>query len=147
MTLLLIHAAATLAMFGVILVVQWVHYPLFRHVGTADYPTYQAEHMRRITAIVGPLMGVELVTAGLLAWARPAGVLAGQAWAGLLLVGLIWGTTALVQVPLHTALTDGFDRATHRRLVRTNWVRTVAWGLRAGLVLWMLRRAAGEGAP
>lgn len=143
MTLLLIHAAVTLTMFGVILVVQWVHYPLSRHVGAADYSTYQAEHMRRITAIVGPLMGVELVTAGLLVWTPPAGVFAGQAWAGLLLVGLIWGTTGLVQVPLHAALTDGFDRATHRRLVRTNWVRTVAWGLRAGLVLWMLRRAAG----
>lgn len=143
MTLLLIHAAATLTMFGVILVVQWVHYPLFRHVGTADYPTYQAEHMRRITAIVGPLMGTELVTAGLLVWGPPPAVPGWAAWTGLGLVGVIWATTALVQVPLHAALTDGFDRATHRRLVRTNWGRTVAWGLRAGLVLWMLRRATG----
>ena len=141
MTLLLIHAAATLAMFGVILIVQWVHYPLFRHVGAAGYATYQAEHMRRITWIVGPLMGTELVTAGLLAWTPPPPVPASAAWAGLGLVGVIWGTTALVQVPLHAALTDGFDPAAHRRLVRSNWVRTVAWGLRAALVLWMLARA------
>lgn len=143
MTLLLVHATATLTMFGVILVVQWVHYPLFRHVGTADYPTYQAEHMRRITVIVGPLMSVELVTAGLLVWALPAGVLAWQAWAGLGLVGLIWGTTGLVQVPLHASLANGFDPGAHRRLVRTNWIRTGLWGARAGLVLWMLGRAAG----
>jgi hypothetical protein len=143
MTLLLIHAAATLTMLGVILVVQWVHYPLFRHVGPADYTTYQTEHMRRITAIVGPLMGTELVTAVALAWAPPAGVPAWQAGAGLGLVGLIWGTTGLVQVPLHAALAEGFDPAAHRRLVRTNWVRTAAWGLRAGLVLWMVSRAVG----
>jgi len=141
MALLLVHAAATLAMFGVILVVQWVHYPLFRHVGAADYATYQAEHMRRITWIVGPLMGTELVTAGLLAWGPLSPVPAWAAWAGLGLVGVIWGTTALVQVPLHAALTGGFDPAAHRRLVRSNWVRTVAWGLRAALVLWMLARA------
>jgi hypothetical protein len=143
MTLLLIHAAATLTMLGVILVVQWVHYPLFRHVGAADYATYQAGHMRRITAIVGPLMGVELGTAVALAWAPPAGVSAWQAWSGLGLVALIWGTTGLVQVPLHAALTEGFDPAAHRRLVRTNWIRTVAWALRAALVLWMVGRAAG----
>jgi hypothetical protein len=58
-------------------------------------------------------------------------------------VALIWGTTGLVQVPLHAALTEGFDPAAHRRLVRTNWIRTVAWALRAALVLWMVGRAAG----
>jgi len=140
MTLLLIHAAATLAMFGVILVVQWVHYPLFRHVGTEQYATYQAEHMRRITGVVAPLMGTELLTAGLLVAAPPSGVPADAVWGGLGLVLLIWGTTGVVQVPLHRRLTEGFDPAVHRRLVRTNWVRTGAWGLRVVLVLWMLSR-------
>ena len=141
--ILLVHAAATLAMFGVILMVQWVHYPLFRHVGAADYSVYQAEHMRRITWIVGPLMSIELGTAVALAWAPPAGVPPWQAGVGLGLVVLIWGTTGFVQVPLHAALTEGFDPAAHRRLVRTNWIRTLAWALRAGLVLWMLGRATG----
>jgi hypothetical protein len=67
----------------------------------------------------------------------------GAAVAGLVLVGAIWATTALVQVPLHRRLTDGFDATAHRRLVRTNWARTGAWGVRAGLVLWMLGRALG----
>jgi hypothetical protein len=142
MTLLLIHAAATLAMLGVILVVQWVHYPLFRLVGPDRYPTYQAEHMRRITGIVAPLMSTELLTAALLVATPPSGVPSEAAWIGLGLVLLIWGTTGLVQVPLHRRLSDRFDAAVHRRLVRTNWIRTVAWGLRALLVLWMLMRAA-----
>ena len=141
MVLLLVHAAATLAMLGVILVVQLVHYPLFRHVGRASYDTYQAEHMRRITWIVAPLMTIELGTAIGLVWARPPAVPLWMAWAGFGLVLFIWGTTGLVQVPLHSRLTDGFDAATHRRLVRTNWLRTGAWALRAGLVLWMLAGA------
>jgi hypothetical protein len=138
--LLLANVAATLAMLGVILVVQLVHYPLFRHVGRASYDTYQAEHMRRITWIVAPLMTTELGTAIGLAWAPPPPVPAWMAWAGLGLVLFIWATTGLVQVPLHRRLTEGFDATTHRRLVRTNWLRTGAWMLRTGLVLWMLVR-------
>jgi hypothetical protein len=141
--LLLVHAAATLAMFGVILVVQWVHYPLFRRVGAEGFAAYQAEHMRRITPIVAPLMTAEFATAVALVWAPPPPVPVGAAVAGLVLVGAIWATTALVQVPLHRRLTDGFDATAHRRLVRTNWARTGAWGVRAGLVLWMLGRALG----
>jgi hypothetical protein len=34
-------------------------------------------------------------------------------------------------------LQKGFHETVHRRLVRTNWVRTVAWSLRGLLVLWM----------
>jgi hypothetical protein len=143
MILLLVHAAATLALFGVILVVQWVHYPLFRRVGAEGFAAYQAEHMRRITPIVAPLMTAELGTAVALVWAPPPPVPVWAAVAGLGLVGAIWATTALVQVPLHRRLTDGFDATAHRRLVRTNWARTGAWAVRAGLVLWMLGRALG----
>jgi len=144
MTLLLTHAAATLAMVGVILMVQLVHYPLFRHVGRASYDTYQAEHMRRITWIVAPLMTIELGTAIGLVWVPPSAVPLWMAWSGFGLVLFIWGTTGLVQVPLHSRLTEGFDAATHRRLVRTNWIRTGAWMLRGGLVLWMLASAFAE---
>lgn len=138
MTLLIIHTAATLLMLGVILVVQLVHYPLFQYVRPGDYDAFQAAHMRRITWIVAPAMSIELGTAGWLAWAPPLGVPAWAAWTGLGLVLFIWAVTGLVQVPLHTRLTNGFDAAAHRRLVATNWLRTGAWVLRAGLVLWMV---------
>ncbi|MCS3861544.1 hypothetical protein GGP86_001322 [Salinibacter ruber] len=71
MILLPLHAAATLVMFGVILIVQRVHYPLFHYVRAADYEAFQAAHMRRITWIVGPAMAVELTTAGWIVWAPP----------------------------------------------------------------------------
>ena len=142
--LLLIHAAATLIMLGVILVVQLVHYPLFRYVRAADYDAFQAAHMRRITWIVGPAMTTELATAGLIAWRLPLGLPAWAGWTGLGLVLFIWVVTGLVQVPLHRRLSDGFDAAAHRRLVATNWLRTGAWTLRAILALWMLGQGLGH---
>lgn len=88
MTLLLIHAAVTLIMLGVILIVQLVHYPLFRYVRAADYEAFQAAHMRRITWIVSPAMTAELVTAGWIAWSPPLGLPAWMGWIGLALVYL-----------------------------------------------------------
>lgn len=140
MIVFLAHVAATLTMFGVILVIQVVHYPLFARVGPHTYATYQSSHMARITWIVLPAMGVELVTAGWLAWTPPPALPSWMTWTGLALVVLIWVSTALVQAPLHARLTRGFDPDLHRRLVATNWVRTAAWTARSGLVLWMLAR-------
>lgn len=129
-------------MFGVILVVQVVHYPLFRHVAADAYPTFQVAHMRRITWIVAPAMALELGTAIWIVIASPAGVQGWPAWTGLGLALLIWAATALVQGPLHRRLADGFDADLHRHLVRTNWVRTVVWAGRAALVLWMVALGA-----
>ncbi|MFM8334681.1 MAG: hypothetical protein ACKODK_03905 [Opitutaceae bacterium] len=126
----LAHAAATLFMTGVIWFVQIVHYPLFGRVGAAEFPAFEREHARRTGRVVGPAMVVELLLA--LALAARGGVLA---WAGLALLGVIWASTAFVQVPLHRRLEQGADVAAQRRLVRTNWIRTAAWTARAVIAI------------
>ncbi|MEM1044277.1 MAG: hypothetical protein AAGI91_16840 [Bacteroidota bacterium] len=135
--LVLAHLFATLTMFGVIWIVQVVHYPLFAGVGADGFVAYEASHQARISVIVLPAMLLELGTAVALLWTRPEVVPAWMVWTGLALVGVIWLSTAVLQVPMHTALSSGFDADAHARLVGTNWVRTAAWSLRAGLVLWM----------
>ena len=140
----LLHVLATLVMVGVIWIVQLVHYPLFANVGAAGWTDYSAGHQWRITLIVGPTMVLELATALWLVVDRPA---AFPTWAVLLgagLVGLIWLATAAFSVPAHNALSVGFDADAHGRLVATNWIRTIAWTLRGGLVLWLAWRAMPE---
>lgn len=61
------------------------------------------------------------------------GLLRALALAGLPLLAAIWLSTALVQVPCHRRLAAGFEPRTARRLVRTHWIRTVAWSARAAL--------------
>ncbi|MFN0123206.1 MAG: hypothetical protein ACKV2V_22110 [Blastocatellia bacterium] len=136
--ILLGNAAATLMMAGLIWQVQLVHYPLFAHVGREGFSAYEYAHTSRITLVVGPLMLVETVTAGLLLLYRPAGIGMGVAVAGVALVCLIWFSTWFLQVPQHNLLTAGFDVEAHRILVATNWLRTAAWSLRGALVLWMI---------
>ncbi len=136
--LLLVNAAATWVMVGVILFVHRVHYPLFDRYARDDYAATEAAHQSRTTAVVFPPMLLELLSSlGLLAEV-PAGVPAWQPWLGATLVG-VWGfSTALVQVPLHARLEAGFDAAVHRRLVVTNRVRVLAWTAHGALVAVML---------
>ena len=144
---LLLHVLSTLTMFGAIWIVQVVHYPLFAGVGTGGWAAYEAAHQTRITWVVGPAMVVELVTAVWLVLYRPEAIPAWAVLLGAALVGVLWASTAFVQVPLHSALSAGaFDAEAHARLVSSNWIRTVAWTLRAGLVLafvWWLLPEAG----
>ena len=140
--LFLLHLLATLAMLGAIWIVQIVHYPLFAGVGEAGWAAYEASHQSRITLVVGPLMVLELATAVWLVFDRPEALPAWSVVLGAALVGVIWASTALVQVPLHSALGGAFDGDAHARLVATNWIRTLAWTARGGLVLWMTARLA-----
>jgi uncharacterized membrane protein len=130
-------------MAGLIWIVQVVHYPLFGRVGRDGFAAYESAHARLITPIVGPAMLVELVSSLALLAARPRGMPAWAAWAGVALVGIAWASTAFVQVPLHGTLARGFDEDAHARLVATNWVRTIAWSGHAALMAWSLALVMG----
>jgi hypothetical protein len=134
--LFLANVGSTLAMAGVILIIQFVHYPLFNQVGRAQFAAYEAAHSAQITLVVMPLMFIELGTSVLLAFDPPKGVPAWLMWAGLVTVGINWFSTAFLQVPLHGQLSAGFDQAAYEALVNTNWIRTIAWCAHAALVLW-----------
>ncbi len=136
--LLAVHAAATWFMCGLIWTVQALHYPLFDTVGADSFPDYEARH----TALVGRLLAVpasvEVVTAAALLWIRPSELGLLPVLIGGALLAAIWIVTALVQVPLHSRLTAGFDPVAHRRLVSTNRWRAGLWSIRGILVLWMV---------
>lgn len=136
--ILLSHAAATLFMVGLIWFVQIVHYPLMGAIGDSEFSAYERRHMSLTTWVVAPPMLLEAATAVLLLWLRPTGLSSWFVWAGIILLAVIWISTALLQVPCHETLSNGFAAEVHRRLVSTNWLRTVAWSLRGLLVLWMI---------
>lgn len=140
---LLSHLAATLYMMGVIWFVQIVHYPLFGRVGAGEFGAYERRHTALTTWVVAPPMLWEGLSGCLLLLGRPAGLSAWLLAVGLALLVVVWLSTALVQVPCHAGLSRGFDPATHRRLVRTNWIRTVAWTLRGLLLCFIVATLPG----
>lgn len=128
--ILLLHLGATLAMVGLIWFVQVVHYPLFAVVGDAQFAAYEKSHQDRTTMVVAPLMLTEAATASLLTFMQPSTVPVPLVWLGVALVAALWLSTFFWQVPAHAQLAQQFDAAIHRRLVRSNWFRTLLWTLR-----------------
>lgn len=138
LNLLLTHAGATSFLAGLIWTIQLVHYPLFSKVGRDGFAVYQQAHSTRITWIVGPAMAVELVCALWLVAAPADGVPRWMTWTALGLLCAVHATTIFLSVPAHRTLADGFDQSAYDRLVRTNWLRTIGWSLRAVLALAMV---------
>jgi len=132
------HAVSTVAMFGLIWFVQLVHYPQFMFVGADGFTAYALQHQRRTAWLVAPLMCVETITAATLMFWVPFGGPRWIAGLGLALVACNWLATAFLQVPCHRKLAAGFDAAVVRRLVRTNWVRTISWTSRVPVAVMLL---------
>lgn len=138
-SLLLLHVAATFFMLGLIWFVQVVHYPLMANVGLEGFTSYAQHHAGLTTLVVGPVMLLEAATGFALALHPPENTSSGLWWLGLLLLGVIWLSTALLSVPRHHQLQQGFQANVHQALVLGNWVRTLAWSLRSVGLLYILQ--------
>jgi hypothetical protein len=139
MVVIAIHTLSALMMAGVIWFVQLVHYPLFDRVGEREFGCFEREHVRRTTWIVAPLMIAEASSAiglVLLFWSSPY---RGLLLLGLLLLVVIWASTAFIQVPCHRKLNKGLDLSVVQRLVWTNWIRTTAWTARGFLAILIMQ--------
>lgn len=123
-----INLLTSWALFGLIWVIQLVHYPAFEFVDSQNFLAFHQHHTSAITFIVMPLMLIEL---GL-------SIYLGQHYQWntvylipLLLVLIIWLSTFFIQVPLHNTLGNGKDSDLIQKLVNTNWIRTILWTIKA----------------
>lgn len=124
------------ALFGLIWCVQLVHYPFFLRADQINFIDHIGFHKQRISIIVVPLMTVELATSGILAFETQH--FAEWNLFGFIVVILIWLVTFFVQVPLHNNLSDGYDESKVQKLIKTNWIRTILWSVKAFSSLFIL---------
>ena len=124
-------------MVGLIWFVQIVHYPLFGSVGREGFAEYSKAHSRLTGFVVGPPMLLEAATAVALVLPPPDGVPFSLPLLGLVLLAVVWLSTAFLQSPQHGILGRGFVASSHRFLVLSNWARTVLWTARGLIVLVM----------
>lgn len=133
--LLVAHAAATFSMLGLIWFVQVVHYPMIARYSRGDFGAVEREHCDRTGFVAAPLMLVEAFTG---VWLLVLGFHSPLFQVSMALLGLVWLSTFLLQVPCHRALLAGWSDRAHRRLVATNWIRTAGWTLRSLIIAFIL---------
>ena len=126
---LVANLVGTSMMVGFIWTVQLLTYPMMKVVPADGFVAYELTHRNRVTTLLAVLAPIELVaTAGVVVFVAdvPAWLSIGAA----ILLFVIWLSTLLFFAPLHMRLSAAFDPMVHRRLVRTNWLRTAAWTAR-----------------
>lgn len=123
-------------MCGLIWLVQLVHYPFFSRAERSQFTEHIRFHGMRISFVVLPVMIAELISSILLTFYAPS--FQTIHLIGLIVVILIWLSTFLLQVPQHAKLTGGFDEHAIRKLVHTNWIRTILWSVKSALSLYIL---------
>lgn len=126
---------------GLIWVIQIVHYPSFVKSSPESFKAFHSFHTDRMSWIVAIPMVVELALSGLLLWNRSLLVPSYKLNLFLFILTLIiWGVTFLWAIPLHNRLGEGYSVALINQLVAMNWIRTIAWTMRFGILSWLVSR-------
>jgi hypothetical protein len=120
-----LSAIINFGMVVLIWLVQLIIYPGMHGWQQARFAELHQTYTRQISAIVGPLILIQLLLSLLLLFQQRGVVELLQ----LILLGVMLGVTFLVSVPLHRLLSRGYDDKLVDRLVRTNWLRTFGWSL------------------
>jgi hypothetical protein len=135
--LLILHFFSCAFLTGLIWVIQILTYPGFSKVAPDQFLAFHAHHSSAITWIVGPVMLLEVGTAGLLLLQSSNSIFL---WMNLIGLMLIWLSTLLLSIPYHNILSVGFDVQAAKKLVITNWPRTILWSLRSGLLAFYIQQ-------
>ena len=122
----------TFALIGLIWTIQLVHYPSFHFVAESKFTQFEKLHTRRIGIVVAPLMLTEILVSAALALASGFSL---KYAVCLGIVVLIWLCTYFLSVPCHKKLAEGKDIQVIRRLVSTNWPRTLLWSAKGVIIL------------
>ena len=138
---LILNLAATMFMVGLIWFVQIVHYPLLAVVGMDRAIDVAVEHQRRTSWVVGFPMALEGVSTLWLMFDTPDGVNRLVPWVTGAILGIVLLSTVFLSVPLHARMAENPEPSIGRRLVTTNWPRTIGWSTRGVLVAVMLWQA------
>ena len=122
-------------MVGLCWFVQIVHYPLMQSIDPKQFTDYQKKNW--VTGYVtGPIMIVELIT-GLVLWYQFQDQMH---YANMALIAITGFSTFLVQIPIHLKLKKEYNNLLIKRLIQTNWVRTISWTLRVILLSILLTK-------
>ena len=111
--------------------VQLIIYPGFHRISPEEFAVYHRWYVIRISSVVLPLMTAELVL--VIWWVLSDNYSTISLSAGFLVI-MVWLSTFALQVSIHNQLKTGKEDRLIRRLVATNWIRTAAWSLKAGIV-------------
>ena len=113
---------------GAMTTLQLQHYAIYPHVGSANFVAYiRANNRAALVPVILPALSL-LIVSLVLVFVRPPFMHASESFAALALNIAQLASTAIWQRRLQAEMAvTGYDDAKVRLLIRTNWVRTIAF--------------------
>ncbi|HEY8713222.1 MAG TPA: hypothetical protein VIM68_10135 [Thermoanaerobaculia bacterium] len=126
---------------GCMTTLQLQHYGIYPSVGKENFKNYMGANNRAAALpTIVPAM-LLLLASVVLMFYRPAFVRLSEATAFLILNIIALASTFTWQRPLHSEMAEvGYDEAKVRKLIATNWIRTISHLLIAILAIAILPR-------
>ncbi len=111
---------------GVILMTQFVNYPLFKSI-KSDFTNYHKKYTERMGYVVAPLMVIELILVTYIILHHKENLFVIFIF---LLTIIIWASTFFIQVPIHNTLSKKKEKDKIIKLNKSNYIRTICWILK-----------------
>jgi|TARA_B110000444_G_scaffold228943_1_gene235060 hypothetical protein len=111
---------------GIILITQFISYPLFKNVGL-DFSVFHKKYVNLMGFVVAPIMILELVIVSILFINDFDNTIIRAIAASVV---LIWTSTFLIQVPIHNKLSILKDLEKINLLIKSNIIRTFLWTIK-----------------
>ena len=108
---------------GVILMTQFVNYPLFKSI-KSDFTNYHKQYTKRMGYVVAPLMVIELILVTYITLHHKENLFVIFIF---LLTIIIWASTFFIQVPIHNTLSKKKEKNKIIILNKSNYIRTICW--------------------
>ena len=111
---------------GVILMTQFINYPLFKSI-KSDFTNYHKKYTERMGYVVAPLMVIELILVTYIILHHKENLFVIFIF---LLTIIIWASTFFIQVPIHNTLSKKKEKNKIIKLNKSNYIRTICWILK-----------------
>jgi hypothetical protein len=131
-----LNVAVSWGLLLLIWLVQIIIYPSFRNVKKTVFVQYHRWYVVRIGSFVFPLMMAEVVLIYYFASIYHLNV---YVLLGVLMIVVVWLSTIFIQVPIHRKISKKKNIVLIEKLIKTNWLRTIAWSAKAVLVTFLFK--------
>jgi hypothetical protein len=125
---------------GASFVESFVNYPTWRLIGPNEFLAYHHAISPLVIGYMVVPMVIATVLTILLAWFRPAPIPRWAIWLSIILQGLVWVSSATIQIPIQIQLSaNGLSVPLIDQLIFTNlWFRKAPQVINIFLFLWMM---------
>ena len=121
MNYILLNIIINSILVGVILMTQFINYPLFKSI-KSDFTNYHKKYTERMGYVVAPLMVIELILVTYIILHHKENLFVIFIF---LLTIIIWASTFFIQVPIHNTLSKKKEKNKIIKLNKSNYIRII----------------------